>query len=641
MFTSARLEPTHFAPLAYLVVLIGSAFAAYWAMFSVFEPYDDSGFFIYSIRLFSHGQTLYNHVFTDYGPFSYELWAAIFGLTGHMISTDAGRLAVIGIWLFTSLLLGVSCQRLTGRLVIGVIVQVLSFSVLGALNMEPMHATGVVCALFSIIVAVISFVLPRRRRVALFALGALVAALSLTKINVGGFAIIAVAYATVMALPALRRVGPLRWLTASALVAVGPVLMSADLSQQWAQDYAILAVAGTTALVLITDVPSLADGSGSVTGDAEAERGRWAVWLVTGFVACAAVVIGIILALGTSLGSLFQETVIVPIHQGTAFTLPAGLTGDVVYWALGAVAAAWVVRRLRTARSAGPHQPGLIGAFCRVLAAVAIWFSIVAADPFDISPNSPFALAITLAWVAAIPSTRDDGSPQGRFVRMFVPSFAVLQALMAYPVAGAQVMFGSLLFLICGAVCFADGWSDLEAWGTARSTVDGVRAPRTIMVALATALAIALAFQYVERPMESWNSAYTANPGLPIAGATRLHLPAAQVSTFTQITTLLRTHCLSLITLPGLLSFNLWSGRPAPSGLTAEPFWHLLSPSQEQAALAAARAAPGLCAVRDDQLAAMWDNGKPPPQVPLVKFIEQDFTPIAQYEGYVVSVRHP
>jgi hypothetical protein len=618
-----------FAPVAYLVVLLGSAFAAYWQMFSQFAPYDDSGFFINSIRLFSQGQALYDRVWTDYGPFSYELWGAVFGLTGHAVSTDSGRLAIVVVWLFTSLLLGVSCQRLTGRLVIGVIVQVLSFKVLAALIKEPMHASGVACALFGVAVAVVSFLLPRRARAALFTLGALVAALALTKINIGGFAGIAVAYATVMALPALRRVAPLRWLTVTALVAVGPILMSSDLSQRWAQDYAILAVTGALALVLITDVPNQ-----NGTGDAENAR-RWVRWLLIGFAVCAAVVIGIVLALGTSLGAMFQETVEVPLHQGHAFTSPVIFTGGVVYWAVITVIIAFVVRR-RRAGSPRAHQPGPLGALGRVLAALAIWLSLVATQ------HGNFEVAITLAWVAAIPSTRDDGSLGGRFVRVLIPALAVLQALVAYPVGGTQVRFGSLLLIVCGAVCFADGWSDLEAWGVARSTIDGVRAPRTIMVVLAATLALALTFAYVARPLQSSHNAYAANPTLQIAGATRLRLPVAQASAFTDITKLLKQRCLSVITLPGLLSFNLWSGLPAPSGLTAEPFWHLLSSAQERTALARARASRGLCAVRNDQQAAFWDNGKPPPQVPLVRFIEQGFTPIARYRGgYVVSVRRP
>jgi len=159
------------------------------------------------------------------------------------------------------------------------------------------------------------------------------------------------------------------------------------------------------------------------------------------------------------------------------------------------------------------------------------------------------------------------------------------------------------------------------------------------MAALASAVAVAFAIQYVGRPMETWGNAYASCPSLRIAGATRVHLPPGQASTFTQITALLRARCKNVITLPGMLSFNLWSGLPAPSGLTSEPFWHQLDRGQERTALVEAKAAAGLCAVRNDQLAAGWDAGQPPPQVPLVSFIEQDFTPIGQYEGYVVSVR--
>jgi hypothetical protein len=631
-FVARRSQLNRLAPLVYVVVLLGSAFSAYWAMFSYFAPYDDSGYFIHTIQLFTQGHVLYDHIFTEYGPFSYELWGAIFGLAGRTISTDTGRLAIVGLRLFSSLLFGLSCQRLTGRLALGVIVQVLSFSVLQALGAEPMHASGVVCLLFAVVIATTGFVLPSHRRAALLMLGALVAALALTKVNLGGFAAIAVTYAAVMTLPALWGFAPLRWLAIAALVALAPLLMLDNLTAQWAQNYAILGVAGGLTIVLVT-------GSSlpSCPNDREEAR-RWTIWLLAGFGLCTVVVIGIVLTLGTSLGALFHEIVVVPA-SGVGLVSAINLNEDVVYWAVGAVGAAWVVRRLRSG-SARTH-PGLPGAVGRIFAALAIWFSIVSVDPFNISPeNANFALAMVLAWIAAIPSTRDDGSLQGRFARVLIPSLAVLQALMAYPVAGTQVMFGSLLFLVCGAICFADGWSDLEAWGAARGARDGSLAPRTIMGALATALAIVFTLQYVARPLEISGNAYAANQRLPIAGATLMRLPAGQVGVFKQITTLLQAHCRSVITLPGMFSFNLWSKLPAPSGLMDEPFWDQLSRSQERSALASSMSTPGLCAVRNDQLAANWNAGKPPPQVPLVTFIERDFTPIAQYEGYVVSVRN-
>jgi hypothetical protein len=612
-------------PVPYVGVLVGGAFVGYWETFSYFAPYDDTGFYIHSMRLFNEGHTLYDQVFTGYGPFLYELWAAVFGLAGRTLTSNSGGLAFVGLWLLTSLVLGVSCQRLTGRLAIGVIVQVLSFAVLNTMALEPMNANGVAVALFALALAVLSFLLPRRPRAALLTLGALVAALLLTKINIGGFAAIAVAYATVMALPALRRVRPLRWLAAIALVAVGPVVMTRNLTDGWAQRYAILAAAGALAVVLAADLP---ERSGiSHPEDAR----RWVMWLLSGFAACAVLVVGIVLALGTSLGAFVQETVIVPTKLIHGYTSPLHAGAGVVLFAVGMVAAALIVRRLR-ARSSGTHRPGPLGAFGRILVALTMWFSIL-----DHSLN--FELAISLAWVAAIPSTRDAGGPRGRFVRLLLPSLAVLQALMAYPVAGAQLRFGSLLFVVCGAVCFADGWHDLEAWEAARGTADGIHRVRTTMGVIAALLAIVLAVQYVARPIESSRDIYADNQHLPIAGASRLRLPAAQVTTFTDITRLLRARCRSVITLPGMFSFNLWSRLPAPSGIAAEHFWNLFTHSEEQTALASARVAPGLCAVRSDGLAAVWDNGRPLPQKPLVRFIEREFTPIAQYESYVVAVR--
>jgi hypothetical protein len=322
--------------------------------------------------------------------------------------------------------------------------------------------------------------------------------------------------------------------------------------------------------------------------------------------------------------------VIVPTHQSAAYTAPIALSRAVILWAAIWLAAAWLVRRLRRAGAASSGQVALLGALGRILAALAIWFSSVTADPIQ--------LALPLIWVAAIPSSRDDRSARTRFTRVFIPALAVLQGLQAYPVAGTQLKFGSLLFLVCGAVCFADGWSDLEASG-AREAVAGLSSRRTVMAAFAAILAAGLVLGYVVRPMKTWSNTYSANPRLPIAGASDLHLPAQQVATFAHITTLLRARCHSLLTLPGLLSFNLWSGLPAPSGLTAQPFWHLLSTEQQRTALASAKAAPGLCLVRNDHVAAKWGNGSPPPQVPLVVFMERDFAPIARYDGYVVAVR--
>lgn len=649
--------PTLLAPLAYLALLIPSAFIAYWAMFTVFATYDDSGYFINGIHLFTQGHALYNEVFTDYGPFSYELWAAIFGITGHTVTTDSGRLAVVALWLLISLTMGVSAQRLTGRLIVGVIVQILSFSVLGGLNDEPMHASDIVCLLFAATIATVAFVLPKRLRTALFILGAVVAALILTKINIGGLASIALLYAATMTVPALRRIAPLRWFTTAALVCVGPALMLSDLHHQWAQKYALLAAASAAALAITClpiDIRFTTDiDNGGATADADTNSASnetssaddkawvWARWLVAGGVTCTVVVIGVMLALGSSLGAFIEQTVMLPMHQGTVFTLGISLKPEVVYWSVGAIAVAFMVRRIRTrqAMATASSASRLAGAIGRILAALGIWLSVAGVHPLNISPqDASFSLAVALAWVAAIPSAQANGSIRERFVRIFIPSLAVLQALMAYPVAGTQVGFGSLLFLICGAICFADGWNDVKTWKAAHTTS---RVPASILItALVTFLTATFVMNFVVWPIERWQAIYSENPGLAIAGASDLHLPSYQDFAFESINSLLRSRCRSVITMPALLSFNLFSGLPAPSGLWAGPFWHMLSPVQQASVLKRAQATPGLCLVRDNLQADNWDaNGAPPPHTPLVNYLENDFTPIARFQQYIVEVK--
>lgn len=135
----------------------------------------------------------------------------------------------------------------------------------------------------------------------------------------------------------------------------------------------------------------------------------------------------------------------------------------------------------------------------------------------------------------------------------------------------------------------------------------------------------------------------TTAPTSPLRsqGATRLHLPALVAGDFEHAVAALRAHRRTVISLPGLYSFNLWSGLPTPSSLTGQPFWPLLSSAQQLDALAAAKSSPGLCAVRNDVEAAAYGGGAPPPRVPLVAYIEDNFAPIAHYGPNLIETRPP
>ncbi|MDQ6739715.1 MAG: Ig-like domain-containing protein, partial [Actinomycetota bacterium] len=575
---------------------------------------------------FVDGHALYNSVFSYYGPFHYEFWGGLSALTGFTFSADSGRWVVWVLWLGTSLLIAITTRRLTGRLMLAVIVQVLSFTVLTAVSNEPMYPGDTVLVLISALVATAVFLLPGHKRIALSVIGALVSAVILTKVNAGGYALIAVGYAALMSLPRLPWGRLLRAGAIAAMVLVGPAVMASSLSSGWVQRYAFLFAASAVALVLVTTRP---DPENEAAGG---QSERWITWMLSGFAAASVFVIGVILALGTTPGALY-ESVVTASHQASYFTAALPLDRSVFYWATAGVGVAWLVRRRRLAMVGGP----MVGAALRMVAGLTIWFSVVGENPLNIGPeNARFALALPLGWVAALPSTRDDGSLTSRFVRLLIPALAVSQTLIAYPVAGSQLAFASVLFLVCGAMCVADGWSELDA-----AVADQrIRAALwALMSSLTTALAIVFAIQYVVRPAITARGIYNSQRPLPFPGARGLHLPSEQVGVYKSIVTTLRGRCRHLITLPGMLSLNLWSGIPAPSGLTEEPWWADVPPNQLRVALASAKTAQGLCQVRNDFIVSFWNSGRPLPQIPLVRFLADNFRQVTKYGGYSISVR--
>lgn len=384
----------------YATLFVLCALSAYWAMFSQFAPYDDEGFFDYSLKLFLAGHSLYSSVFTDYGPFYYELFGGLFSILGHGVTTDEGRLVQLAFWLFATFALGISAHRLTGRLALGVTALTTSFLLMVALMNEPMHPEALVCALLSAIIVVSAFGLPRWHRASLFAIGALVAALLLTKINVGGYAVVAVAFAAVVAGRSLGRLTILRWLVTAAFVLVGPAVMFGEIDTGTAQTYALLAVLSTLSLVFVA-VPT----SGQPGRDDESAR--WPQWLVGGFATGLVVVIGLIFVLGATPAALFHDVIVVPSHQASLLYLPAELNDNVVWWSLAATAVAWTIGKLgRGGLETSTAEPDLAGGVLRVLAGAAILLSLGDQFPFSIAPDAPFALAMPLAWVAALPSPR-------------------------------------------------------------------------------------------------------------------------------------------------------------------------------------------------------------------------------------------
>ena len=186
----------------------------------------------------------------------------------------------------------------------------------------------------------------------------------------------------------------------------------------------------------------------------------------------------------------------------------------------------------------------------------------------------------------------------------------------------------------------ADGWSELQTLAQSESRPHARRVESVLAPTLTAALAIVLTIQYVVRPSVVARKAYDSEHALPFPSATRLRLPPKDVRMFEDLVDTLHGRCRSVITLPGMLSLNEWSGLPAPSGMTEQSWWALLSDAELAAALRSAKSTNGLCLVRNDLLVRFWlgPNGQLP-EIALVRFLEQEFVPVAHEGNYTISVR--
>ena len=616
------------APVVYVGLTALCALAGYWMMFSQFAVYDDEGFFDYSLHLFITGHPVYTQVFSDYGPLYYAIFGGLFSLIGHGVTTDSGRIVQLVLWIATAVGMGLSAHRLSGRLAIGVTALATTFVLLTGATSEPMHASMLNDAVLTLIVAVAVFGLERHPRLALGTIGALAGALLLIKINIGGYAVIAIAFAAVFAGGWLGRWAPLRIVLGIALVVVGPAVMLAKLDLAWVDDYALLAVLSAGALVL-------AARSERLPYDPRDGTRFWAVWLIGGFLALVIAIVAIVLALGTNLGDLIRDVITVPSHQGSVLVEPISLGDAVIWWSLLFLGCAWLWSvRVSTGRgNAGQLWSGGL----RALAGVMILLSMGDQTIFSISPAAAFSLAMPLAWVAALPSVREVATPLVRLRRLLLPALAVTEALVAYPVAGTQLGYGSILFVPCAAVCLADGWAELSVWWGDRSR-QGVTVGR-LLTALTAVLAIGCVWQYVIQSLATSHASYASGRPLTIPGATRLRLDAVQASAIETLVAAVHAHrCRALIGYPGLYSFDIWTGVRYVTTQTGEqPYWSLLNYPQQERVLRRALRTPGLCAIEDQGLVGLY--GGDPQRSPIVKYLLADFVPVASASPYELAVR--
>lgn len=614
-------DPTVRAIALYTAIALGAVFAAYVAIFTSFVNYDDEGTVLVSLNAFAHGDALYRDVFSPYGPFYFELFGGLFSFTGLHVDTNNSRLIVIVIWVATSLLIGLACQRLTGRLLLGGAGMIVAFAALYALFPEPMHPHGLLVLLLAGFI--FAAVRGPGRRVALGGAiaGALLGAALMTKINFGAYAVVGVVLAAALIWEPISRRPWLRWLLVVAFLAMPVAIMFSDLRQPWVRTFIAIESLGCAAIVAAA-WPMLPPA-----GEEQRKLGRWLLAALGGCVAALVAILGTIMLLGTSPSDLYDGMYVQALNVRNVSKGEFPAPEQAVYWGVAAFAVAVLTVKLRSATVGRPALwPGLL----RGAAGLTIWLTISHTAPFGLKPSTnPDILPLLLAWVAVIPPAGALEAPFKRFLRVALAAVAAAGVLGAYPVPGAQVGVASLMFAPVGALCIADALVSLRAWSAARGERDLARFGAVVGVS-AAALVGMLTLGQIVLPAATSKVTYDEWPALPFAGAGDVHLSPEQVDEYTQVVDFIERNCSNFIGWPNVDSFYLWSGITPPKPSAPGAWVAALNDKGQARILAQLRRTPRPCVLHNDGIASIWLYGKAPPDTPLTRYMSNDFETVAQ-----------
>jgi len=597
--------------LAFALTTLVLAPVGFMSMFSVFRAYDDEGTYLANLGDYLAGHPLLTQFAPLYGPFFYEFFGGLFKLLGLGPTNDSARIVTAAVWLVASVAGGLVAFRLSRNLGLGIAAELLTFGVLSVLTWEPMSTYGLTAVLLLSLAAAATLrsAWPRATAVSI---GAIVAALCLIKINVGGLAALAVILAWAASLPHRWR----RFLLpvmVGVITALPFVLTVRLLGAGWVLELAVL-------LALSAAAVGVASVASSQTRSMPPSSGGW---IFAGGAVLAIASLGIALAGGTHPADIWNGVVIAPLQFPGLFTLPVSVTvGSDVIAALGLVMAIAVAARHATAGGSA-MRAGLL----RVCAGIVMWLSVV------LLPAPVFLFTLPLAWLASRASNDGVGEPTGGYARVLLPALAVVECLQAYPVAGSQLSMAGLGLVPVGAIILGDGIRQLRAATVAAGGMvkaANAVAPTVLVANIVAGILLA----------STVTTSFATGTPLSLPGAESIRLQPPSAAQLRQLVAAVDRGCSSFITFPGMNSFYIWTAQEPPTHVHTEGVWFLvLDTNQQQALVPQLADKPRLCVIKNQHVIDMWAQGRPIPQRPLVDFIDREFVHDSWYGDYELLVR--
>jgi hypothetical protein len=588
--------------LALILAVIGYAMA--W---TTFMAYDDEGYVLYSLRAFADTGGLYERVYSQYGPFFF-LWNKLIGFVGFDYTNTGARVITLIYWMIAATASAAIVLRATRNLFAAGAAMTLTFWHLWPMINEPSHPGGVIAAMVAAAawLAAPDTLKPDHRALIIGAIGA---ALVLTKINVGVFFLAgATAWWVISARESTDRTS--RIVVGLALVALPLMLMRPLLaSHKWVLIFAIVTAVTGFALAMISATPRIAVSL----------NGLWR-GVVAGLAVTAATVL-FIRATGTSWSGIIEGVVLAPLRHPMAYTAeirwrPGSLSGAIASVAVLLL----LVRR-------APERRFVIVAVVRataVLGYLLCWSRLV---PLEIHGfiNS-YGLA-AIPWFVIPARDNDSAAPMRAWLGLLV----ITQALHAYPVAGSQISWGTFLWVplaACGMSDVVSGIAEQARAGVSRVTQWGVAGVVTVLTLASAVPIVSMVATRLPR-----------SDALALPGAESIFLPHSFTSTIRILSLNAAVHAEPLFSLPGMLSFHQWTGVEPPTTRNTTHWFTLLSVDDQEKIRERLAASPRSCVIVQRTIYDFLVDGGIATESPLTQWLHREFEPAFKLQTFEFWVR--
>lgn len=602
---------------ATLLLLLGTAglvVTAYWLLFTAFMVYDDEGYVLQTLRDFSAHGGLYREVFSQYGPAFYLLYDLLHRLADFEFTNTTARWLALANWILTA----AACAGITWRLSRSVTAAFLAlgatFYHLWSMINEPGHPGSLLASILAL-AAWAGLELVERGRIGWFALlaGMAAALLALIKVNVGLFFLVAtVAWLLVNhRSTAWARAGA--WGGGAVLGLLPPLLMHHFLGTAWAGTFALLASVAAVAMV----------GAACARRQSVVPTRDLSLFLAAGLgtalLACLAA-----MARGTGALDLIDGILLGPMrHPGVYHFAPVWRPGTLPAALFSAALAVWCWR--------GGHLTWLPGGLATIRLGLGLTILASYAELLPLSTQAlAMCFAVPLAWVFVYPLPRKNPADSGAG-SAWIGLLLASQYLHAYPIASSQIGWGTFLLL---PLATAGTWAAVHQ--LTRTSGGWMRTARLAGGALACGVAL---FMSGTLARLGWTR-YSDSVPLGLPGAEDLRLPEFVASDLRIVSQNAAAHGDMLMSLPGLYSFNLWTGLPTPTRANATHWFSLLNEAQQRDIMRALDEAGRPVLIVQRRVLDFLHEGGFHPGGPLFDYLPGHFTKVLTLDSYEFWIRN-